>query len=183
MSRISDNQILSKIENGDVDAFGELYSAYIQRIYRFILFKVQTHEEAEDLSADVFLRAWQHLYHQRRPVQHLNAFLYQIAKNIVIDFYRERRNQGRAMTDAIEQIADRKQQQLFRQIEQSVELSAIERSVRQLKDEYKDAVLLRYVEELTIAEISEILGKSRGHVRVILFRALKLIRDQLQANQ
>lgn len=182
MSKALDTRVIERIQAGDADAFGELYNAYIGKIYRYILFKVPTHEEAEDLAADVFLRAWQHLYQQQRPVHSLNAFLYQVAKNIVIDFYRGRAQSGLSIsTELVGELADWKQQRLFQQVEQALELANIERSIRQLKDEYKDVVLLRYVEELSVGEIAHILGKSRGTVRVMIYRALKVIRDHLKS--
>ena len=181
MARASDNRILLRIQSGDAEAFAELYSEYIGKIYRFILFKVQTREEAEDLSAEVFLRAWQHLCQRQRPVYSLRAFLYQVAKNIVIDFYRQRTQRGASVsTEQVAEVSDRKQQQIFLQVERSLELAAVERSLRHLKDEYKDVVLLRYVEELSVGEIAQIVGKSRGTVRVMLYRALRIIRELLK---
>lgn len=179
MSHLLEIELLRRVKSGDTAAFGELYHTYVAKIYRFILFKVQTHEEAEDLSADVFLRAWQHLYQQQRAVRNFRAFLYQIAKNLVIDYYRQRAQREFPADVAAGQAVDQRQQQLFHQAERSLELAEIAGIVRQLKDEYKDVVLLRYVEQLSVREIAQIIGKSPGAVRVILFRALKLIRHQL----
>ncbi|TSC77226.1 MAG: RNA polymerase sigma-70 factor, ECF subfamily [Parcubacteria group bacterium Gr01-1014_31] len=179
MNKIQQHHLAHRIASGDSAAFSELYNEYIARIYRFILFKVRTHEEAEDLSADVFLRAWQYLYQQQRSVQSIGALLYQIARNLVIDHYRQRASQDVSLdTDVLLDAVDHHQQRLFQQIERSVELVDIANAVRQLKDEYKDVVLLRYVEELSIGEIADIVGKSKGAVRVILFRALQIIRTQ-----
>lgn len=179
MNRHLDSSLINRVQKGDPDAFGEIYNAHIGKIYRYVLFKVRTREEAEDISADVFLRAWQYLQLQR-TVANLNAFLYQVAKNLVIDHYRQRSQREVTMeNEVLDQVPDEQQQQLFRQIENSLEVAEVERIVRGLKDEYKDVILLRYVEGLSTGEISSIVGKSRGAVRVTLFRALKLIRDQI----
>jgi len=179
MNRHNDNSLLERVQKGDSEAFGELYNANIGKIYRYVLFKVRTREEAEDISADVFLRAWQYLQ-QQRIVSSLNAFLYQVAKNLVIDHYRQRSQREVTMESGVlDQVPDDQQQQLFRQIENSLEVAEVELIVRGLKDEYKDVILLRYVEELSTGEISSIIGKSRGAVRVTLFRALNIIRDQI----
>lgn len=180
MNKIQQHHLAQRIASGDSNAFGELYNQYIARIYRFILFKVKTHEEAEDLSAEVFLRAWQYLYQQQRIAQSVGALLYRMAKNLVIDHYRQRAHQDVSLdTGILVDAVDRQQQRLFQQIESTVELGDIAAVVSQLKDEYKDVILLRYVEELAIAEIAEIVGKSRGAIRVILFRALHIIRSQI----
>lgn len=180
MNRRTSKKLIERLQLGDAEAFSEVYNQYIAKIYRYVLFKVRTREEAEDISAEVFLRAWQNVRNRQRPVQSLNAFLYQIAKNLVIDHYRQRAQ----ITDvAVEEIADQvqgvQQQRLFQKIEQSMEIGRVERAVRGLKDEYKDVVLLRHVEGLSINEIAQVTGKTRGAVRVTLHRALKIIRDQL----
>lgn len=175
---------LAAIREGNTRAFEQVYEAFLAPMYRFILFKVSHRQDAEDLSAQVFLRAWQHLYHQQRPVENLRAFLYQVAKNLVIDFYRQRARDGISLEpyEAAAARVDEKQLQLFRRIEHAIELDDIERALRSLKDEYKEVVLLRYVEELSVKEISAIVGKSHGAVRVILFRALKLLRTKLASD-
>lgn len=181
MQKHLEKSLFDRIRNGDTEAFGEVYNAYIARIYRFILFKVQVREEAEDIAADVFLRAWQYLYHLQRPVNSPNAFFYQVARNLVIDFYRQRAQREIPVeSEILVQVADDRQQQLFHQIEQGLEVAEIEHTIRGLKDEYKEVVILRYVEDLSVSEIAEITGKSRGAVRVLIHRALHAIRGQLK---
>ena len=77
-------------KSGDGEAFGRLYEAYFDRVYRFIYFRVTDDQVAEDLSSQVFLKAWENLrrYHPRGPFL---AWLYAIARNTVIDSYRTRK--------------------------------------------------------------------------------------------
>lgn len=180
MDKHHERGLLARIASGDAEAFGELYESYVPRIYRFILFKVSTREEAEDLSAEVFLRAWQYLASAQRQIRSLRAFLFQVARHLVVDYYRQRSQQGQLVDmNVAAELMDDRQQQLFQQVDQSLTVEVIEQALRTLKDEYREIVLLRYVEELSVAEIAEVLGKSRGNVRVTLSRALKLIRNQL----
>ena len=75
----------------DPDAFGELYNIYVDQIFRFIYFKVSRKEEAEDLTAEVFLKTWQYINEEKaKKIDNLKAFLYQTARNSVIDFYRKK---------------------------------------------------------------------------------------------
>ncbi len=183
MQKRQEKTWLAEIKAGNVQSFERVYEAFLAPIYRFILFKVSHRQDAEDLSSQVFLRAWQYLYQQQRPVENLRAFLYQVAKNLVIDFYRQRARQGIALeTREVTVQADEQQLQLFQRIDRNVELADIERALRTLKDEHKEVVLLRYVEELSVKEIAAIVGKSHGAVRVILFRALKVLRRQIAVN-
>ncbi|MDD5110387.1 MAG: RNA polymerase sigma factor [Patescibacteria group bacterium] len=181
MQKHLEKSLFERTRNGDTEAFGEIYNAYIAKIYRFILFKVQVREEAEDLAAEVFLRAWQYLYQLQRSVDNPNAFFYQVARNLVIDFYRQRvQREVPAESDVLDQVVDQRQQQLFQRIERGLEVAEIEQTIRGLKDDYKEVILLRYVEDLPISEIAEITGKSRGAVRVLIHRALHAIRGQVK---
>lgn len=183
MDKLLEKQLLALVQSGDAEAFGQLYTAYVPKIYRYLLFKVATREEAEDLSAEVFLRAWQYLHGQLRTVKSLQALLYRIAKHLAIDYYRQRQPPAYQLDEAAAAgVLDERQQRLFEQVDQSMTVAQIERALRTLKDEYREVVLLRYVEQLTVGEIAEVTARSRGSVRVMLHRALRLLRQQVDSH-
>lgn len=164
----------------DPDAFGKIYDLYARRIYRFVFFKVSSEEEAQDLTADVFLKAWQYLLEESgRDVRHLGALLYSIARNRVIDHYRSRSlKETLPLTeDADEIIAD--DRSLADQTEAKLDVEMLERHLRSLKDEYREVLIMRYLDELSAAEIGKILQKPPGTVRVLLHRALAAIKHHV----
>ena len=178
---LQEKLLLARLKNKDAEAFGEIYNIYSDRIYRFIFFKVATREEAEDITSDVFLKAWEYLNKGDREIQHLNAFFYQIARNTVIDYYRKKSQVEFVRDEDVwKKIPDHRQQRFLTEIEISADIQKIEKILKTLKDEYKDVVLLRFVEEMSIEEISQILDKSKGAVRVLLHRAIKLIKDTIK---
>ncbi len=159
----------------DPDAFGKVYDEYVNRIYRFIYFKVSSEEEAKDLASETFLRAWQHLQ-EGKNVKQLSAFLYSIARNLVIDHYRKK-----AILVNAEEISEigflSDKGKLASQVETGQEYRALLSAMGKMKEEYREILQLRYIDELSLGEIAEILGKNKGTVRVTLHRASKTLRE------
>ena len=179
-SKFQEKLLLIRIKKKDPDAFSQVYDLYITPIYRFIYFKVATRQDAEDLTSEVFLKIWQYVTETEDEIENLRALLYRTARNLVIDFYR--RSAKRDLTqdfEVLETIKDERQQSLLSQIDSKLEMQNIEKVLRQLKDEYREVIILRYLEELSINEIARILDKSKGSVRVLLHRALKVARELL----
>src|SRR3989344_792414 len=183
-SLLRDKYLIYRIQTKrDAQAYAELYDRYVSGIYRFISFKVNSKEEAQDLTSEVFLRAWHYLL-ESRDVASFTALIYRIARNLVIDHYRSRRatisldeqrehddEETKSPTDMGEQI---------KLIDLNLDASAVIDAMKHMKEEYRDIMMLRYIEELTTSEIAEIVGKSHVHVRVLLQRATNILKTILE---
>ena len=183
MSSIKDKILSSKLKTKDPDVFAEFYDAYVNKIYRFIYFKVATAEEAEDIAAETFLKIWQHLF-ENKPIEHLNAFVYQVARNLVIDFYRKKAQQKLVLeenmdAEAMAAIPDPKLA-VDKKMELASDVAELEDCLRQMKEEYREVIILKYFDQLNVGEIAKILGKSRGAVRVLAHRALKTLAELME---
>ena len=168
----------------DPEAFGKIYDLYAHRIHRFVYFKVSSTEEAQDLTADVFLKAWSYLLDEKgKEVRHLSALLYGIARNRVIDHYRSRatRETLPLPESAEELIGD--DRTTNRQTEAKLDVKMLERHLRSLKDDYREVLVMKYLDELETSEIGKILGKTDGNVRVLLHRATEAIRGLVDENE
>jgi len=176
----------------DPDAFGELYNIYVDQIFRFIYFKVSRKEEAEDLTAEVFLKTWQYINEEKaKKIDNLKAFLYQTARNSVIDFYRkknptenlfiEQKNENDEMEEnwSRNEIVDSKKNPL-EEMQLNSDVEEVKKAIQKLKEEYCEAILLKFVEEMSISEIANILGKKKGAVRVLLHRAVQALREAVK---
>jgi RNA polymerase sigma-70 factor (ECF subfamily) len=171
----------------DPEVFGELYDIYVDQIYRFIYFKVARREEAEDLTGDVFLKTWQYINDMGSEViDNLRAFLYQTARNAVIDFYRTRDRREivslpQGQEDKNEkltmEIMDEKQD-LVEKVELASDIEEVKKALQKIKEEYREVIILRFIEELSVKETAEILGKSEGAVRVLLHRAVAALKEE-----
>lgn len=179
--KIQEKLLLAKIKAQDPEVFSEVYNLYIDQIYRYIYFKVATREEAEDLTSEVFLKTWQYLFGSQKEVKNLKALLYQIARNLVVDFYRQK-SQIEILDDEniLERIEDSRQQNLLLKIDHKAEIVTVEQGLKKLKDEYREVIILKYLEGLDNWEIAKIINKSKGAVRVLLHRALKVLKGYLE---
>lgn len=166
----------------DREAFLQAYDLYTDDIYRFIYFKIGSDDEARDITSAVFLKVWNHVQSKGLDEsKSLRAFIYKIARNLIIDHYRQSKEPASNIDD--EEVGatlyDEKQD-VAAAAEKSSDLELIKKALPRLKDEYREVILMHYVDELSFAEISDITGKSKGNIRVLAFRALKALRDIIE---
>lgn len=167
----ADKILFLRVIKKDSEAFGQFYDLYVDRIYRFIYFKISSTEDAKDLTSEVFLRTWQYIKDDK-AIKNLNAFIYMVAKNSIIDFYRSRaRKEENEEFVSIGHLNISDDSQLAKQISNS-DMEEVLKSLAALKDEYREVIVLHYLNELSIKEIALILDKTPGNVRVLLYRAL-----------
>ncbi len=164
-------------QNKDAEAYGMLYDYYVERIFRFILFKVSSTEIAEDLTSEVFLKTWEYINRMTEKIGNFNALLYRVARNAVIDHYRSKSRMFGSASDEelFEQIADKRDME--KETDTQLEIQDVRNHLKKLKDVYREAITLKYIEEFSIAEIAEIMGKKKGAIRVILHRAIKALKE------
>ena len=161
--------------SGEASAFGLLYDKYQPQIYRFIYLKVSHREEAEDLTHQVFFKAWQNIGNYQMKGLPFSSWLYRIARNDVIDHYRTRK----ANLD-IESVDEPAVKDLTEQkIDDNIKLESVRKAVLQLNHEQQDVILMRFVEELSFGEIAKIMDKSNGAVRILQHRAIRNLKKIL----
>lgn len=158
-----------RLKSGDSDAFAFFYDKYVNNIYRFVLLKVSNRQIAEDLTQDVFLKTWQHLV-DKKNVKSFQAFVFRVARNIIIDHYRQSDKQALPLEYMSDAEADKSNISL--DLDKSLDAAKLLQLMHQLKPEYQEILLLRYVEEMSIEEIAEVIQKDKNNVRVLLHRAL-----------
>ncbi|MDD5341314.1 MAG: RNA polymerase sigma factor [Patescibacteria group bacterium] len=176
---LKNQYLLFKAKNKDPEAFSKVYDLYLDRIYRFIFFKVANAEDAQDLSSEVFLKTWQYIADGKK-VKNLNAFFYKTARNLIVDYYR-RASKGTEIS--LEKEKDNLDERMgaatssLEKIDVGLDIEDLETKLRELKDEYREVIVLRYIENLSIGEIAEIIEKKKGNVRVLLYRALNTLKE------
>ena len=185
-SRLKEKFLLFRIRaKKDPEAFGVIYDTYVQQIYRFIYFKVPSAEQAEDLTSETFLKAWQYLK-EKREVSHLQALLYKVARSVVIDYYRTTSSERE--TVSLEETVSNESttfasEKFLRDTEVQFDTTAVLEKLRGLKEDYREVVIMKYLDELTTREIATVLGKSTSNVRVLLHRATKALTETFTHDQ
>lgn len=157
--------------------FSQIYDNYIDKIYRFIFFKVSSQEIAEDLCSETFLRCWEKFKDNHKDIENPPAFLYQIARNLVTDHYREKAKTQFVSADSLPIVDPRND--LTEKALLNSDLETIKANLANLKDEYQEVIIWHYIDDLPIPEIAKMFDKSEGAVRVMLHRALNALRNRV----
>jgi RNA polymerase sigma-70 factor (ECF subfamily) len=168
--------IQDAVQEGDSSAFGKLYDHYQPMIYRFVLVKVSRREEAEDIAHQVFLQAWQNIRTYRHRGYPFSSWLYRIARNQVIDYYRARKD------DAPLEAADA--EGIFHQTDQpdmslQMDMERVMSAIHRLKPDYQDVVIFRFIEDLSIRETADAMHKTEGAVKLIQHRAIEELKRKI----
>jgi len=164
--------------NNPRKAFSQIYDRYVDKIYRFIFFKVGSQEIAQDLCSETFLKGWQSFKENNKKIDNPQAFLYQIARNLIVDHYRKKGRVQTVSADCIP-ITDPRVD-LEEETRTNSDLDTIKVVLANLKEEYQEVVIWHYIDDLSIAEIAKMLKKSEGAVRVTLHRALKAVKKEIE---
>jgi len=164
------------------DTFSQIYDQNIDKIYRFIFLKVNSQEIAQDLCSETFLRTWEKFKQgKENPIQNPRAFLYQTARNLVIDHYREKgRTQvvSAELTPIVDPREDLEEEAILRS-----DLLTIKIALAKLKDDYQDVIIWHYLDDLPIPNVSELLDRSEETTRVLLHRALKALKAEVNKQE
>ena len=171
--------LVQKAVAGDAEAFGRLYDMYVDRVYRHNYYRVGNIADAEDLTQQVFLKAWQAIPRYRKTASPFIAWLLTISHNLVIDFYRARKVNKVQFEDEV--IAEDPEMGPEAMAEARFNQHKLSRAISKLKGDQQQVVLMRFIEGFSFAETACSLGKSEGATRVILHRALKKLRHSLEA--
>lgn len=166
-------ELVSKSQKGDADAFAELYDIFSNQIYRYIYYKVNK-SDVEDLTEMLFLKAWENINkYQNRKKTTFKSWLYRIAHNLVVDHYRLSREHSSLdpRLSSTDRVANPKEM-----VQESLNNENLKKAISKLKKSYQQIIILKFINELSNSEISDILKKSEGNVRILQFRALKALR-------
>ena len=174
----NEEDVLTRASQGDRDAFGQLYERYIDRIFNYVYYRTGNLHDAEDLTARVFQRAMNHIKNYTDRGVPFSAWLYRIAHNLVANWHRDRsRRQEIPINDV--PILMSKGDHPERNLVHSQEQDALLRLIRRLPSERQSLLILKFVENMSNAEIGAIMGRSEGAVKSLYHRTLLALRDQL----
>lgn len=170
-----EHNLIQLAKTGNKEAFGKLYDHYLPQIYRFIYLKTSGRQDAEDLTHEVFLSAWQHIPQYEESGFPLSSWLYQIARNRVIDHFRTRRN-NIPIDDCLENDIDAPHT-TEEDVDVGLALETVQGAMQKLREDYQTLLIMRFVEDRSTAEVAVVLGKSEGAVRLIQHRALRALKQ------
>ncbi len=170
--------ILVRASQGDKDAFGELYEHYAERIFNYIYYRTGNVHDAEDLTARVFQRAMNHIRKYTDRGIPFSAWLYRIAHNLIANWHRDRGRKQEIPIDDLPVLparGDHPEATVVRTEDQD----ALLRLIRRLPAERQTLLILKFVDDLSNAEVGQIMGRSEGAIKSLYHRTLLALRDEI----
>ena len=177
-----DEATLIKQAKTDKEAFGELYRRYVDRIYNYVYYRTSNVEEAEDLTAKIFVRAMRHIPNYVDRGVPFSAWLYRIARNLIANWHRDRsRRRFIALEDIAHWHVGSESPELETQLVENRE--ALLTVVRRLPADRQELLILKFVDRLSNAEIGEIMERSEGAIKSLYHRTLLTLREEFTQKQ
>ena len=172
--------LIRRAQKGDADAFGLLYTEHITAVYRYVYYRVRNVRDAEDITEQVFLNAWQALSsYQIRDDKPILAWFYRIAANVIIDQGRRQKAQLVDMDSQYDLPAEL--EGLEEQAELALQIESVRQTINQLIPDYQDVLILRFLVGLDHKATAEAMGKTPGAIRVLQHRAINALRERAGA--
>lgn len=168
--------VIERARAGDRAAFAELYDAHADAVYRYVLYRVREPSDAEDVTSEVFTRAFANIHRYRWQGKSFLAWLYTIARNAVTD--RRRRTRPTVDLDNAYGIAEDGPTAHDHAV-RGEQVDALRGAVRHLTVEQQEVLLLRFIENMSSRQVAKVLGKNEGAIRALQFRALGRLRKLL----
>ena len=159
--------------------FSKIYDRYVEKIFRFVFLKVNSKEVAEDLTSETFLRTWEVFRQQNQKIENISAFLYQIARNLITDYYREK-GKAKIISPELGLPLSDPRQNLEKQAILNSEIEQIQKALSKLNEDYQNAIIWYYLDEMPIEEVAKLLDRTVPATRVLISRAIKALREKLE---
>ena len=173
----NDSRLLERAREYDAQALAEIYDRYAESIYRYVYRYVGNAELAEDLTSEVFLKLLQVLGTSRAPRQQLQGWLYRVARNLAIDWFRQQAKG--ALLSLNEELTPEDGDSPSTRLELQQLQHDLREAISQLTPDQQQVIVLRFGEGRKLRDIGRLMGKSEGSVKLLQFRAINRLRTLL----
>jgi RNA polymerase sigma-70 factor, ECF subfamily len=162
----------------DSNAFGELYDRFVERVYRYLYFRTGSHPEAEDLTEQVFLKAWEAIGRYRWQGRPFVAWLYRLAHNSHIDHVRTQRPTTSLTND--ERPLELASPQAAVELARALDADLLSRALGELTVDQQQVIVMKFIDGLDNEQIAQSMDKREGAIRALQMRALSSLRRVLE---
>ena len=177
---MDNNALIQRAQQGDENAFGELYERCAPVVFRYLYSHLEQVQDAEDLTEEVFFRAWRALPRYRQQGVPFQAYLLRIARNVLIDHYRRDKSSQNQHATPVEDLAHLLPDPSVGPMSVGMEHQELVHKLRNLPEDHRTVLVLRFLNGLTPLETAQVMGRSAGAVRVLQHRALTAFRALLE---
>ncbi len=173
---VDERTLVERAIGRDQEAFGALYDRHVIRVYRHLYYLIGNAAEAEDLTAQAFLQAWEAIERYQIRGAPFVSWLLRIAHNVGVSYLRSRKDG----LELPEMLVDKSRHgDPEDSLQRQAEVERVREAIMRLREEQRQVILLRFIEDLEYREVAEIVGKSVAAVRVIQHRALNALRKHV----
>lgn len=169
------DELLKKAQQDDKDAYGQIYGLFYERIYKYCRFNCNNQETAIDICQETFIKAWKALPRFDTSKGTFQAFLYRIAKNLIIDNSRKKKEESINNYEHLETKED-----FAIDIDKNDNIKKLKEAIDKLNQKDKQIIVLHYFEELPGAEVAKIIGIREGALRVQTHRIIKKLKEIME---
>jgi len=163
---------------GDAEAYGQLYDHYVTGIFRFVYYRTGSHQLAEDLTSETFIRGLRAIQRFNWQGKDFGAWLTTIARNLIADHYKSSRSRLEVVSDSMPEdssTVDSPEHDVMTLISNELLFEA----VNTLPNEQRECILMRFIQGLSIAETAAALGRSEGAIKQLQLRAVRALAKQM----
>jgi RNA polymerase sigma-70 factor, ECF subfamily len=174
-------RLVDQAKAGDSEAFARLYDLYVDQTFGYIYRRVGHRQTAEDLTSDVFLRAYRRLSSFEWQGVDLGAWIMTIARNRVHDHFKsarfrlERTAEETPESPSMSAPDDPERVSVARDM-----AKALGKALEQLKDDHREVIELRFIHDLSVADTAQIMGRTVGATKALQYRALRALADEVK---
>lgn len=158
--------------------FSQIYDEHVDKIYRFVFFKVNSEALAQDITSETFTRLWKEISNDKE-IKNPHGFLFKVARNLIFDYYRTK-DHNPINVDNLDTILD-KNQDIVKEAVHNDDMRVVLSAMDQLNDDYRVALSMYYIEQEPVSEVAKALGKSSGATRVTIHRAMRQLKKFMEA--
>jgi RNA polymerase sigma-70 factor, ECF subfamily len=166
--------LVNKAKTGDREAFGQIYNLYFAKIFRYAKFNINDEDEAEDICQETFVKAWKSIekFDSERPDWSIQAFLFTIARNLIIDRSRKKKDLKINEYTQIET-----NENFYEDLDHKENVETVKKVLSRLEEIERQIIILRFFEEMDTKEIAGILNMKDGALRVRLHRTMEKMKQ------
>lgn len=170
--------LVQRAQQGDEGAFEEIYGMFAKDLYRYTASRIPEYH-ASDLVSEIFFRVWKKLpLFTGEADNQFRAWVFTIAHHLVIDFYRTHRD-VQSMDDTFEIVDEELWSNPTHSLAITQDFDRTREALEKLPPKQREALILRYINDIGLPDIAEIMGEKEGNVRILIHRGLKRLRELL----
>ena len=169
-------KLVQSAKEGDPLSFGRLYDLFYTKIFRYVVYKVGNREDAEDITAEVFIRMLKSINSFSFQGHPFSSWLFRIARNMIVDYFRKNSRRKTTPLETVGSIPETESLEIDYQLDLNIEISNISDTINELTDLQQDVISLRFAAGLSIKETAETVGRKENAVKALQHSAIKKLR-------